>query len=596
MKFFGKLAAALLSLSFCFSAFGCADLTTPPPTGNSGNSDSGSSEQEQTQTTGESLANAIMGQLEEANTLTFSLELKTSQDDVYKAEEDKIYNYFDEEILSYEYTFAKTATGYNMIAEASRTEKWTNENGELETHVESATSYIIDGVTYEYDEDCGGYIYNPYENTYNTFMETLNAIGASIKTEEIDQFKAMLGEALTEVYDVTEGNISFAYDAKDDINALFDYVAAIDPETKTIESILNDALALIDEELTVAAILAEIEKLDSVTLGEAVTAIDAYLTENADTTLQGLKDEFFTDEKVIALLQAQDMPADALKTAQDAVLADLIEPHKNMLLDEIVYNVVAPMIIGEFDPERNTYEAFLNEVLANAPEEIKEMGVDSFITYLTKCAVSEALNMPIAQLAGEESEYLYEIISTFDSFTMNDFSADMNVEFNEYFQIETISANGNIELVTDDEMCTSTQNATFAFSIDSISKNTTEITLPEDIELVFAFWKNDTFLENNSGILLWWPGYDAETGEYYDTIGSIDLDGDGFDDINFSYEAPTEVTNTWEITITEIMIGDYSYTDDELATLLDGDLTYTLTFDFDETGDYITDFVMPVLE
>lgn len=595
MKFFGKLAAALLSLSFCFSAFGCADLTTPPA-GNSGNSDSGSGEQEQTQTTGESLANAIMGQLEEANTLTFSLELKTSQDDVYKAEEDKINNYFDEEILSYEYTFAKTATGYNMIVEASRTEKWTNENGELDTHVESATSYLIDGVTYEYDEDFGGYIYNPYENTYNTFMETLNAIGASIKTEEIDQFKAMLGEALTEVYDVTEGNISFAYDAKDDINALFDYVAAIDPETKTIESILNDALALIDEELTVAAILAEIEKLDSVTLGEAVTAIDAYLTENADTTLQELKDEFFTDEKVIALLQAQDMPADALKTAQDAVLADLIEPHKNMLLDEIVYNTLAPMLIGEFDPERNTYEAFLNEILATAPEEIKEMGVDSFITYLTKCVASEVLNMPIAQLAGEESEHLYEIISTFDSFTMNDFSADMNVEFNEYFQIETISANGNIELVTDDEICTSTKNATFAFSIDSISKNTTEIALPEDIELVFAFWKNDTLLENNSGILLWWPGYDAETGEYDNTIGSIDLDGDGFDDINFSYEAPTEVTNTWEITITEIMIGDYSYTDDELATLLDGDLTYTLTFDFDETGDYITDFVMPVLE
>ena len=115
MKFFGKLATTLLSLSFCFSAFGCANLNEPPVGENSGNNNGGSSgsgEQEQTQTVGESLANAIMGQLEEANTLTFSLELKTSVDNVYKAEEEKENNSFDEELISYEFTLAKTEKSF----------------------------------------------------------------------------------------------------------------------------------------------------------------------------------------------------------------------------------------------------------------------------------------------------------------------------------------------------------------------------------------------------------------------------------------------------------------------------------------------------
>ena len=43
MKFFGKLATTLLSLSFCFSAFGCANLNEPPVGENSGSNNGGSS-------------------------------------------------------------------------------------------------------------------------------------------------------------------------------------------------------------------------------------------------------------------------------------------------------------------------------------------------------------------------------------------------------------------------------------------------------------------------------------------------------------------------------------------------------------------------
>jgi len=538
-----------------------------------------------------------MGQLEEANTLTFSLELKTSIDNVYKAEEEKENNSFEEDLLSYEFTLAKTESGYDMMVESTRTENSAIGSAEITTDTDTYTMYLIDGVVYEYDDWYGGaYLYNPYDNTFDSLPD-LSAIVDSFKTEEIEQFKAMLGEALTEVYNVTEGNISFAYDGKDDMNALIDYVAAIDPDTKTIESVLNDVLALIDEELTVAAILAEIEKLDTVTVGDAVAAIDAYLTENADTTLQGLKDEVLADERVVALLQEQGLTADEIQAAQDAVLADLLEPSKDMLLDEIVYNMVAPMLIGEFDPERDTYEVFKNEILNEAPEEVKEMGVDSFITYLTKCVAPEMLNMTISQIAGEDADSVKQVIGNCATVTMNEFSAGLNVEFNEYFQIETISANGDIEMVGDDEVRTSTHIASFAFSVDSISKDVTEIALPEDAETLFAFWRNDGFLENNTGISLWGYNYDAETGEFSNLNGSFYPDSYSSDYVQFSYAAPTEVTNTWEITITGISLDGTWYSGDELATLLDGELSYTLIFDYDVTGDYIVEgFEMPVVD
>ncbi len=596
MKFFGKLATALLSLSFCFSAFGCADLTNSDLGGNSGNNggSSGSGEQEQTQI-GETLTNAIMGQLEEANTLTFSLELVNLSQNSYKAEEDKADDYYDKIKTEIDATFAKTEKGYDAKLVVTNTNE-DLEYGEIVTYTETEIVYFIDGISYEYDEYFDGYIYNPYDNSIEEIPD-FDAIFDSFKTEEIEAFKGMLSDALTEVYDVTEGNISFAYDGKDDMNALLDYVGAIDPETKTLESLINDALALIDEELTVASIFAEIEALDTVTVGDAVAAIDEFLTENADTTLQGLKDALIADERIVALLQEQGMTAENIAEIEAIALADVLEPYKDMLLDEIVYNLVAPLIISDFDPEVDSYEVFLNEVLTNAPDEFKELGVDSFITYLTKCIAHEVFNATIAQILGEEGiNEISELLAMCEYATMNAFDADMSVEFNEYFQIETISANGNIDITLDDEILTSNVFESFAFSIDSISKDVTEIALPENAKLIFEFWRNDVLLENRSGITLNVPEYDVETKEFTSISGRFDLDCDGLGDVNFEYEAPTEPTNTWEITITNLYFDGHYYSGDELATLLDGDLTYTLTFDFDGTGDYITDFEMPVIE
>lgn len=593
MKFFGKLAATLLSLSFCFSAFGCADLTNPPDLGNSGsNGGSSGGEQEQTQI-GETLANAIMGQLEEANTLTFSLDATTLSQTSFKDDAQKENDYYDEETISLDGTLAKTESGYDLAIAVTLTATELIE-GELVTATQTNGMYIIDGITYTYSEEYDAYLYNPYDTTF-TSLPDLNAIVDSLKTEEIEQFKAMLGEALTEVYNVTEGNIAFAYDGKDDMNALLDYVGAIDPETKTIESIVNDVLALIDEELTVASILAEIEKLDTVTVGDAVAEIDAYLTENADTTLQGLKDELIADERIVALLQEQGMTEEDIAEIEATVLADVLEPYKDMLLDEIVYDMVISSSSEE--GEAPTYEQFILSLKEELAAEFPNDNVDSVISYVIAGMVKPALATTIAQAAGEDITTVNGIIGTCASSTMNAFDAAMDVEFNEYFQIETMSANGNIEMVMDDETVTSTEKASFAFTLDSISKDVTEIALPKNAKTVFAFWLNDDYLEHNTGIILYSPIYDIEAGEFTFVEGSFYPSSTSTDYVHFTFEVPTEPTATWEITITGISIDGTYYIDEDLATLLNGNLTYTLTFDYDETGDYIVDgFEMPTIE
>lgn len=594
MKFFGKLAATLLSLSFCFSAFGCADLTNSD-LGNSGSNggSSGGGEQEQTQI-GETLANAIMGQLEEANTVTFSLEWNLYQQDSFKNEEMQENDYYQFETVTLNTTLAKTESGYDiMTTNVSTIEESYGKNGELDKYENTSSNYTINGIAYNYEEMYGGYTYSPYGNSQTEFPD-LSSIADSFKAEEVEAFKNMLGEALTEVYNVTEGNIAFAYDGKDAMNALLDYVAAIDPDTKTLESVLNDALALVDEELTVTAILAEIEKLDTVTVGDAVAAIDAYLTENADTTLQGLKDQLIADERIVVLFQEQGMTEEDIAEIEATVLADVIEPYKDMLLDEIVYDMVISSSSEE--GETPTHEQFILSLEEELAAEFPNDNVDSVISYVIAAMAKPTLAMTIAQIAGEDGiNTVNGIIGTCADVTVNAFNAGMNVEFDKYFQIETMSANGNIEIVADNENLTSTQKASFSFSVDSISKDVTEITLPEDAKLVFAFWENDVRLENNSGVGLMYPDYDAETDEYSNLVGHFYLNS-GNITVDFTYEVPTEVTNTWDITITDITIDEDNYSGDELVTLLNGNLTYTLTFDFDDTGDYITDFAIPGIE
>ena len=583
MKFLGKLATAVLSLSFCFSAFGCVDPTFPDSSGNNGES---SNNQEQQSTVGTSLTNAIIGQLKDANTLVITLSAIDEETFVSKLDETE--SYTAKEVFENQVTFAKTESGYNL--KAVKTEKSYEDGREIfgtEEDAKPKTSYVIDGIAYDYEENLQAWTYNPYEKQKTV---DFSAISNMLTTDETAQLKALFAEALGTVYEIDSKSISLGVDWKDQANALIDYAAALDIDTKTVESLLNDALALIDEELTVTSILAEIASIDDKTVDDALTAIDGFLTEQADTTLQGLKDELLADERVIALLKTEGgMTDEDVQAAKDLQLDEALAEYKDVLLDEIVYNFVAPYVFGEFDPETQTYAAFL-EQLETAPEEIVSLGVDSFISYLTNALVPQTLTTTLAELIGDEDQ-IEDIKFTLDMFNtvnVNEMKATVDVAFDNYFAIEDLAAYAGFETVSDTDEYTMTTKMSVHFTVDSISSQTTEIALPEGETPVFAFWRNDISLEHNSGLTLYYPDFSNGIPEKFE--GYFYPDPTSSVCVNFEYTRPTEPTNTWEITIISID----GIEGEELSDLLGGDLTYTLTFDFDGTGDYITDFAIPL--
>lgn len=596
MKFFGKLATFLLSVSLCFSAVGCGELMGELNNSNNGNSNSnGNSENGNNpqEPVGVSLSDAIIGQLEDANTLIITL--STSEDKTFVSKVDETENYTIKDVRETQVTLAKTEKGYNL--KAVETEKSYEDGKEVfgtEEDAKPETHYIIDGIAYDYEEGLQAWTYNPYET-----QETIdfNQLSDMITTEETAQLKALFAEALETVYEIDSKSISLGVDWKDQANAFIDYAAALDIDTKTVEGILNDALALIDEELTVASILAEIASIDDKTVDDALIAIDEFLTEQADTTLQGLKDNLLADERVIALLEAEGGLTDEdIQAMQAMKLDEALAEYKEVLLDELVYNLFGPYVFGEVDPEseENNYAAFLKQ-LETAPEEIKELGVDSFTSYLTNALIPQMLTTPLAEFIGDE-EAVEEIKFTLDMFksvNVNEMKATIDVAFDNYFAIEDLAMYAGFETVSDTDEYALTTKMSINFTVDSISSQTTEITLPEDEPTAFAFWLNDVLLENNTGLTLYYPDFSNGIPEKFE--GYFYPDPTSSVCVNFEYTRPVEPTNTWEITITYIEGEEYFYEGEELEEFLGGKLTYTLTFDFDGTGDYATDFVLPAL-
>lgn len=595
MKFLGKLATAVLSLSFCFSAFACVDPTSPNSSGNdSGNS---SNQEQQQPQVGTSLTNAIIGQLEAANTLVISF--VTEESESYKETPSTLdYNepldYSEKNSTEATFTIAKTETGYDLKAEFVD-----KEYGDGELLYESLSAvYVIDGISYQYEEDLDVWTYNPY-NTSTTAFD-VNEIFDMITAEESEELKNLLSQAFEAVYEIDSNSISLGVDLKDSANSLIDYAASLDLETKTLESVINDALAVIDEDLTVASILAEIKTLDDKTVGDALTAIDEFLTEEADITLQGLKDKLLADERVISLLETEGgMTEEEIQELQALVLDEALADYKEILIDQIVFELVTSLA-GDGEEEPTTYEEFLLELKEEAGEDIQ---ADSFISYLTDFVCPIFLSPTLAEIIDDEDEAAaaQEALNELKNVQFNELKSTIDVAFDNYYAIKNLEMYAGLEYAIDtyipaesamdmDKLCVQTSAQSVSITVESISSEKTQIALPEGAKTMFACWQNDVYLENNSGVFLLGPDFESED---FDTMyGSFDIEvsEEEWVYVEFSYTRPEAPTDTWEITI--ICIDGIE--GEELSDLLGGDLTYTLTFDFDGTGDYITDFAIPL--
>ena len=270
---------------------------------------------------GETISAAVIAQLNAASSVKLEMEASAIMSQTLEgaAAADSMYT---DDAVKVTVVVSKTQTGVNAKVDVSLKSK-AAADGEYGPAKEFTALYLVDGVAYIYDEEEEGY-----------YAEELTAVDAEqitsvlevlfegvdlITDDDIAAIKKALGDLFVETFTVDGNKATLSFDAKPAIDSLLAYIAALDPDTKTVEALANDILALVNKDLTVTALLTEVKRVAGLTVNEAVAEIDAWLTENYETTLQGMYNTIVTNEDFVQLtknlLKIQGMTDEAEVTA-----------------------------------------------------------------------------------------------------------------------------------------------------------------------------------------------------------------------------------------------------------------------------------------
>ena len=239
--------------------------------------------------------------------------------------------------------------------------------------------YLIDGYQYMLDYDTGYYLKSVCTGleepaaALDMILAQLGESGIEISEDEINAVINTLGSVITNYVEIKDGKITATVDLKAPIDDIKAYLAELDPTTKTMESVINDVIAIVAEDLTVADILEVLNGKLDLTVNEALAEIDAFLTEEADTTLQGIYDEIVNNEDVVAaltmLMASEGVPETEIPAQLTAIqsmkIADLITQYE--IGNAVLYDLVIPYIYGvregEEYPTKDELFAEINEML-----------------------------------------------------------------------------------------------------------------------------------------------------------------------------------------------------------------------------------------
>lgn len=216
------------------------------------------------------------------------------------------------------------------------------------------TFYVIDGWAYRYDvaDDC----------YYQSDVTVEQAIEEMLADEEIAPVVAILEEVLAalEGVDVSvedviaalegefdasakieDGALVTTIDFADPLNALVDYLGALNEET-IVGDVVNDVLELIDPTLNYADILDEVAPLGAMTVSEAFTELDTAFEAEMGLGLQDYKDLMIMNASVISMLKDAGLTTeDIQKISAFSFEDDLLTPYGDYSLNAFLIEMLA---------------------------------------------------------------------------------------------------------------------------------------------------------------------------------------------------------------------------------------------------------------
>ncbi len=605
MKTWKKATALVLCCAMLTPFAACKEPENPNPNPGPNPPANGPLSQEQATQVGTSLASALKGHFENAKTIKLQINQSSLMEESYwEMNEDVLEedDYYQESESLGIITIAKTETGYNLKSES--TNKYRNEaSGEWETYID--LGYIIDGYSYYYDEENEYYIKEEIEFNLESVTETLDLVFDGIALTQTEQaaFYQALGTAFGKTFTVENKVATVSYDGTAVINDLKTYINEIDPETKTIEGIFDDVLKEIDATLTTAKLLSEIEDLGDKTLPQALEAIDVWLYDEYDTTLQGIVDKVTDDPRTATLvtnvmLMMSGVNKDDITTENQAEIDDMIAAMKEFTVASLITEDMEDVVVYDFVVQ------MVNAFLAQMPSDSDEPMQVPFPATLEDAMAT--INMLLDQTLNVVlEEGMFDYAKTMiNGIAVNELSCKNSLTYDSSFAITKLVSEMKIDVAMTtpsiyDETKSDTSDNKITQNITiELSKTATTIALPADAEIYVdpsEKFSNDNYDNGNRKLALDSIFLGDGTGRIYFAYHDYDLDESLWEEgdiggAEFTYEV-SEDGNTITCTITGLIryyegVG-LSQDITQISDWMNGDLTFELIYN-ESTGTWTT--------
>lgn len=459
-----------------------------------------------TKVLGLKLMKAVKGQLEAAQSMKLTFEYGYTTKVNIDEENPNGVNYAELKTV-FTVWVTKTETGADAKVHALTKERL-SADGEFTVTQDQVVLYLVDEVAY---------IYNEYENAYEVDaagdaaisltkqvpdMLTALANGYALSDGELEE----MGAAFVTAFNIANNKGSLTLDAKPIFDSVQAKILSYDPETVTIREILDDVLSLIDPELNCAVIVDELSRIASLSLEDAMAELDAWLTEEYDTTIQGVYDTLLANEQVKTLLfqlmvgtedSTPEMEAEfeeMYASWQEIKIAEMIPTEmKSVTLYDLIFTGFMPWEDGDANdpnsvPQQSyipleTTVAQLNQILDTTATDFETLfGMEGLVDMIRRMQmIVEGIEVNALEAKIDmDFDALYRLEALTVTGTLDwecgFFGAYMPEPDDESNRAEPLSTDAEEEFAMDDHIV-----VTVALSVSELSEEALTITAPTNV-------------------------------------------------------------------------------------------------------------------
>lgn len=438
------------------------------------------------------LSNAVFAQLKEAKSAKIELEMSL----------ENATSYWEDETTKTDESYGRRVNTTIIVSDS--------ENGFVAKMTSTITSIADDSEEYSYTEETyviDGYVYDYYADTnilertgssvnVDDIEEAISTLLDGVEISETDKQAALktIGDFVVEKFKVENGKGSVSVDLKPVYDDLKAYITALDLENDKLSKVVDDALALIDPTLTSASLLAELERVSGLTVNQAIAELDAWLTTNHNTTLQGLYDTIVNDPNVVTVIEnlLREQYGSDYEGLEEAIADDIAEMQSSKIADFITEMELGDVVI---------YDLIISALPATDPD-------GNEISYPTSEEFFDAIEATLALTLGEFEENMGMPIftmlkSTLGGIEINALNGKLDLGFDSLYKLQTVGAQFNLDMTNTmpSEMVEGKEDAYtvklgLKLTVSEISSTEVAVSLPEDALMMPSFIESDLYNDN----------------------------------------------------------------------------------------------------